>query len=274
MYFKKKNASVKQRGQTLIAVIVLMVVALAVGVTISSRFVKTLRDITEFDNSSRALSVAEAAVERILLIPNDTLKDYVNFNSCGSNCVLEINGLLNYKARADVTLSFAGASSGSYELKGLDGEISQVILTNYGSGSTLDICWDGSASVYASYIYEESSVVKSAIYAYNPVGYIGYENGFSNASPLHGYDNCFAVTTTGTPKLLRVKPLNSDAFIYAVPSSGQTIPSQGILITSVGRSGNAVKTVKVLKSAAAAPDFLDYVIYQKSETDPLSNRPN
>jgi len=263
-----------QKGQTLVIVIIMMVLALSVGITISSRFTKTLRDITEYDNSSRALAAAEAAIERMLIVPNETLEEYINFGSCGSDCVLEISGVFGYKSRADVVLSFAGSSNDPYELKGSDGEVSQVSLDGYGSGSTLNVCWNDGASVYASYIYDQSGVIKSDIYAFNPVSYAGYENGFSEASPLYGYQNCFTVNTIGTPKVLRIKPYNFDSFIYVIPASSQSIPSQGVLITSTGRSGNAVRTVKVLKSSASAPEFFDYAIYQKSTEDPLSNRSN
>ncbi len=250
-----------------------MVLALAVGVTISSRFIKTLRDISESDNASRALTVAEAAIERTLIIPNETLEGYITNNNCGSDCFLEITGASEYKARADVALSFAGSSNDSYEIKVKDGEVYQIALIGY-TGSTVDVCWDDMSSVYASYIYEQSGLVKSEIYAYNPIGYTGYLNGFSEASSSGIYQNCFTVNTIETPKFLRIKPYDSDPFIYVIPLGGQNLPSQGILITSVGRSGNAVRTVKVLKTAGFVPEFFDYVIYQKSLDDPLSNRPN
>lgn len=270
IYFQKN----KEKGQTLIIAIIIMVLALTVGVMVSSRYIATLRNISESDNSSRALAVSEAAIENILIIPQETLEEYINYNNCGSACILEISGESNYRARADVSLSFAGASNEPYSIKVRSGEIYQLSLNGYGSGSTLDICWDSQASVYSSYIYDVSGVVSSEIYAYNPLGYIGADNGFSEATSLHGHVNCFTVTSSGVPRILRVKPYNEEAVIYFIPSEGQNIPSQGILITSVGRSGDAVKTVQVLKTTGAVPEYFDYVIYQKSLDIPLSNRPN
>jgi len=148
------------------------------------------------------------------------------------------------------------------------------MLSGYPTDGTVDLCWNTAASIYASYIYEQSSLVKSAIYAYNPLGYSGFPNGFSNAASAHGYLNCFTVTATGTPRVIRTKIFNADTSVFALPNGGATLPSQGVLITSTGRAGNAVRVVKVLKSTAAAPEFLDFVIYQKSPSDPLSNRPN
>ncbi|MFC1700516.1 hypothetical protein ACFLZ4_02650, partial [Patescibacteria group bacterium] len=198
---------------------------------------------------------------------------YINFGSCGADCILEVTGVLGQKLRADVSLSFAGNSSETFESKALEGEIIQVSMSGYGTDSNIDVCWNDGASIYANYIYEEGSELKVTPYAYNPVTYAGFDNGFDNASSNHGYTNCFSVVTSNTPRLVRIKPFYSDSSIYVVPNETQSIPSQGIIITSTGRAGNAIKIVSVLKSSAMAPELFDYVIYQKSESVPLSNRP-
>ncbi|MBU0534760.1 hypothetical protein KKC62_01095 [Patescibacteria group bacterium] len=269
-----KFKMIKEKGQTLLIIVLLSFLALSVGIVVSNRFIKTLRDVSESDNSSRARAVAEALVERLLIVSNATLGDYINFGSCGTACSLEINGFLGQVVRADATLSFAGASADPFEIAGKNGEVSQITLVSYATNSSLDVCWSGGASVYASYIYDQSGVIAADIYAYNPVGYTGYINNFSDAISSHGYPNCFTVSTPYTPKVLRIRPINADATIIIVPSGGHSLPSQGVLITSIGRAGDAVKTVKVLKSSASAPEYMDFVIYQKSTTDPLSNRPN
>ena len=263
----------KQRGQTFVAVVMLSVLALTIGILVSSRFIKGLRGITESNNSSKALAIAEAAVERMLLIPNETLEDYINFGSCGETCVLELVGGLGQRIRADVTLSFAGNSSEAFETKISENEVVQVDLSGYETGSNIDVCWDDIASIYANYIYEESSEIKIFPYAYNSVTYTGFDNGFDNASSDHGFANCFSITTNNTPKMVRIKAFYADSHIFVVPNETQTIPSQGILITSTGRAGNAIKSVSVLKSSAMAPEYFDYIIYQKPEDVPLSNRP-
>ncbi|MBW6441754.1 hypothetical protein K0B04_02480 [Patescibacteria group bacterium] len=263
----------KQKGQTLVIVIVVMVLALSVGVTISSRYIKTLRDLSESDNSSRALAVAEAAIENILMVPDETLKEYIDTGICDT-CTLEISGENNYRARADVELSYAGLSDDLYIIKVNEGEVYQLNLNGYNTGSTVGVCWDSMSPVYASYIYEQSGVFSSEIYAYNPIGYSGTTNGYLEAESLYGYQNCFTVNIVDTPHVLRVKPNSGETFFYFIPTDGQDIPSQGILITSVGRSGNAIRKVQVLKTTGSVPEFFDYVIYQKSLDDPLSNRPN
>lgn len=263
----------KSKGQTLVAIVVLSVLALTIGILVSNRFIKGLRGITESNNSSKALAIAEAAVERLLLIPNETLEDYINFGSCGETCVLELVGGLGQRIRADVNLSFAGNSNDTFDLQAKDGEVSQVNLSGYTSGRSIDLCWDDGASIYASYIYEDGSKVKADNYAYNPVGYSGFDNGFSNASSNYGYLSCFSIIARDMPKLLRIKAYYTDSFIHVVPEASQIVPKQGVLITATGQAGNAIKIVSVLKSTATAPEFFDYSLYQKSPDDALSNRP-
>ncbi len=265
----------KEKGQTLVAIVVLMVLALTVGVIVSNRFIKSLRDISQSDSSSKALAVAEAAVERMLILPNDVLTSYAEHGTCpASDCVLEIAGAFGQKVRADVVLSLTAANNEPFQLKGKEGQVSQVSLDGYTPGTAVSVCWDDNASLYASYIYDQSGVIKSNIYAYNAVGYTGFNNGFTESAPSQGHQNCFNITASNTPKLLRIKPFLSDPFIYIIPSGGQNLPSQGVLITSTGRAGSAIRVVKVLKATSAAPEYFDFVIYQKSETDPLSNRTN
>lgn len=261
------------KGQTLVAIVVLSVLALTVGIIISNRFIKGLRGITESDNSSKALAIAEAGVERILLMPNETLEEYINFNSCGDTCLLEVTAPLGQKITAEVTLSFAGNSNDTFEADIKEGEVYQINLVGYGQGVGIDICWNDVASFYASYIFEQGSQVKSSAYAYNSTSYSGFDNGFSSAFSNHGYSSCFNILAEGIPKKLRLKSFYSDSTFYVVPDATQNLPVQGVLITSTGRAGNAIKTVSVLKSDTTAPEFFDYVLYQRTSSGPLSNRP-
>src|SRR3989338_410727 len=99
-----------QKGQTFVIVLMIMILALSIGLTVSSRFIKNLRNVVGSDNSSKATGVAEAAIERILLIPTDTLTSYINNNTCGSDCALQIVDSTGQKFDATVTLSFEGNS--------------------------------------------------------------------------------------------------------------------------------------------------------------------
>ena len=98
-----------------------------------------------------------------------------------------------------------------------------------------------------------------------------YDNAISFAISSNGFNNCFTVTLTNTPLGLRIRPLYEDAPITIVLESGHTLPSQGVLIESVGTTINVSRKVSVTKTNPFMPAIFDYILYQKSDTEPLSN---
>src|SRR5688572_23181590 len=56
----------KQRGQVLLIVVLVMIVALTVGLSLISRSITNLRTSTEEAESQKALAAAEAGIERAL----------------------------------------------------------------------------------------------------------------------------------------------------------------------------------------------------------------
>ena len=260
-----------EKGQTFVVVMMLMILALTIGITISSRFIKSIRTIVASDNSSRALSVAEAAVERVLLIPSETLETYIDGNSCGSDCFLEILDITGQKLTANVTLSYVGNSNQSYAVTLIEDEISQVTIAGYQSDRSVNVCWNGEASVVGYYLYSQAGVIKATPLAYNAVLTLHNDNGFSSSAASLGYANCFSIVASQTPLALRLRSMYARADAQVIPEAGYTIPVQGIKIVSVGKAGDAVRKVTVIKSTAFAPSFFDYAVYQKSWTDSLSN---
>ena len=268
--FSKKKI-LNESGQTFVAIVLLMIIALTVGVAISTRFIKTLHGLAGSDDASKALHVAEAGIEKMLILPNETLEDYITYGNCGADCILTIEDSNGHNLIATIEISYMGDSTGPFILEVTPTSTKQVILNGYGTNQNISVCWDTSASIYASYIYEESGETKQDIYAYNPVSYSGAVNGFSNAIAAQGHANCFSYSTKATPRMLRIKSVNNTANVFIIPTAGQILPRQGILIESTGRVRNAVKKVSVVKSEATMPGIFDYALYQKSETDTLSN---
>lgn len=261
----------EQKGQTLIAIVAMMLLALTIGFSISSRFISRLKSFTRTDDAAKAQGVAEAAVERILLLPSSTLENYIQFNTCGSNCLLQITDVNGQKITATVSLSYAGDTSNAFLVDLSTTDSYQLDLNSYPTGHKITVCWDTPASVYASYIYDNSGTIAAQQYAYNAAGSEFFGNGFSQAASAFGHQNCFDVSTINTPIILRLRGfyLNSKVSIY--PDAGSTIPKQGIVIASVGKAGTSVRTVSVLKTSAIAPAIFDFAIYQRSGSDPLSN---
>ncbi|MFA6981669.1 MAG: hypothetical protein WC243_01430 [Patescibacteria group bacterium] len=264
----------KESGQTAVIVFFLLVVGLAVGVSVSSNYVKSLRMSKEMDLASRAIGIAEAGVERMLAEQYSVLVEYIANNSCGSACVLEITDPKGVVSRADIHLSHIGGSEEPFLLDLNTQDTSQVELSGYSDNTDLYVCWNATAeepSIVGLYVYGDDSGYFVDNYAYNtstsPYSY----NGFDSASSSLGYENCFTVDGKTKPVMLRLKSVYSGVSAYVLPASGQILPSQGILIESAGQIFETVKTVRVLRTKSALPAQFDYALYQRSETDPLSN---
>jgi hypothetical protein len=272
MHIYKKTTLLSQKGQILVAVLFIMALALGIGVSMSNRFVGSIRNYTQIDNLDKATSIAEAGIEKILLIPADTLKTYATNNSCGTTCQVQITDTNGQLISAEVKLSLTGNSStDAYPLSLTTTQSTEVTLSGYQSGKSVYVCWNTEASIEVIYIYTQSSVYKATAYAANAVTTSHSENNFSASTSRFGYANCMTITASQTPQALRLKSYYEDTDVYVLPESGYTLPIQGILITSTGKAGTAQKTMSVLKTNSYTPTVFDYVLYQKSETDPLSN---
>ncbi len=262
----------KQKGQTLVVIIVLMVIALSIGIAISSKYIRGLRNITQADQASRALAVAEAAVEHILLLPISTVEDYAINGNCTTDCYLEITGADGQTIYANVELSVLGNSSDPYisELK-VDEDL-QVVLNGYPSGESLYVCWNqADMSVTGLYVHGTTGGYEADAIAYNPTTTTHGDNNFNIAAPLFGYNNCFTLTTKDDSALLRLKANYEENIVVIIPAGGTSLPTQGILIESTGVAGNAQKVVSVIITDPILPSQFDYVLWQKDPSEPLSN---
>ncbi len=249
-----------------------MLVALSIGIAISSSFYKRLKIVSQADMSSRAGAVAQAGVEHMLLLPQSTLNNYVTNNSCGSNCVVQITGADNVVATANVELSRLGSSTAAYGIDLLQSDMMQVNLSGYPQNTALSVCWnEPNMSVFTNYIYGTSGSYLSDSYSYNAVGSTYGNNGFSNATAAFGYSSCFTFTTKANSVMLRLKSIYTDGQAFIRPATNVSIPQQGILVKSIGSAGTTRKTLSVVVSDSVVPIDFDYVLYQKSATDPLSN---
>lgn len=272
---KRENKNIhslkNEQGQTLVIIVILMVVALMIGITVSSTFIQGLSILTASDDDAKAAAMAEALIERVLLIPSETLEDYIEFSSCGSDCYLEKTEDNGRVISATAALSYTGESEDSYDIKLAEEEANEIYLSGYTSGELIFVCWDGSYSIVSSYVYEDSGVVEANAYAYNAISTSHSDNNFDDAFSAYGYDNCFSFTASNTPKLLRLKSVYGEIDAAVIPEAGNSLPKQGILIESVGTAGKSKKTVTVIKSTPFLPAIFDYAVYQKSTSQTLSN---
>lgn len=274
-----------QSGQTLLAIVFVMVIALSVGVSMSNRFISTLKITSRSYTAYRAKAVAESAIERVLLLDVNTLTDDINNNlctetctnlaTCGSDCYLEQtndDGVLEY---ATVNLTLLGDSSDTFYTKLTTDDATEINIDGYPATTALNICWNAPISgtlpsIIGYQIYGILGNYTSDNFAYNSIGSTE-NNGFSTAVASYGYDNCIPLISKQYPRALRLRSLNQNIDIAVIPNETATLPSQGILIKSVGHVLDTTSRISAIKSSPIAPVVFDFVLYQKSDTAAFSN---
>ncbi|MBI4091265.1 hypothetical protein HY419_00770 [candidate division WWE3 bacterium] len=264
-----------QKGQTLIIVLLVMIMALAMGIVISERLLRSTRRSTQIDSSARALAVSEAAMERILLTPNSTLESYIDNNSCGSSCQLTITGTDGVVANASVTLAYSGNSVSGVTVDIDKNTVYEIDLADYPDNTPVELCWDNATfgynpSIYVTHVYSSTpfSVVK---YAYNSASTVYSSNGFSASAPDLTYPNCATIPGKSSQDLIRVRALYNNVRLYVVPKNGATLPIQGYLITSVGFVNNVKRTVTAMKTKSYLPAEFDFALFNTSTSEAFQN---
>jgi len=267
-----KEIHKKQEGQTLVIVFVMMVLALSIGIAVSSKYIKTVGIISRGDNTARAHAAAEAAIEHILLLPISTLENYAQNGTCGADCTLQIDSGDGQTITATVELSRLGNSSDPFLVELSEDSSSQVSLTGYQDNTNLSVCWNESnMSVQSIFIHGTQGDYDAESMSYNPTTTTHSDNNFDMASPAMGYNHCFTFNSQTDPAMLRMKAVYQEGSVMVIPSGGANLPTQGILIESIGVAGQSEKKVSVIITDPILPTNFDYVLYQKSTTEPLSN---
>lgn len=267
-----KKIENSQAGQTLVIIIILMVISLSIGVAISSRYIQTVNITTVSDNSTRALNVAESETEHLLALPIETLEDYAINGTCGADCHLELTNADGQITIADATVTILGNSSEPFLIELKQDETKQVNLAGYPDTDFVSVCWnEPDMSIAGMYIYGQRGNYQADSFAHNPIDSTHSDNNFDITTPAMGYMNCFNVTTKVDSAMLRMKSYYNDGVAIVVPNGGASIPTQGILLETLGTAGDAIKKVSVIISDPILPAPFDYALLQKSPISPLSN---
>jgi Tfp pilus assembly protein PilX len=260
-----------QKGQALLIVVLVMVVALTVGLAIASRSIVNLKTSQDQADSQKALAAAQAGVERELVNTSSTAVLPQTFGGTGTN------------ATYTTTITQGKAS----ELFLLNGTFSGVDKNNYvyiwpskvnGSDTNLyggnGSGWNGSIDVYwgtdsgnacnnaaleisvisGNYPLNTSKLVLTK-YAVDPcnariIGQTG--NGFALVSKLTGNQKTISNKTlwykttilssapaTDSVYLIAITPLYIN--IAAQADAAHPLPPQGTNITATGNVGGQIK---------------------------------
>jgi hypothetical protein len=179
-----------QKGSVMLIVIVVLTVALAVGVNVSSRLISSVSRITNSDVFSKAYSAAEGGIERFLVFDYEEIYDIYENDACDSydldnldysaGCRVEfpisdasttsIADVVIEEFTYTATVPHNGNNYGSYEYYLGSGEIHEVNLEGY-SDNEVYLCWNTSeldSSSLDSLVYFNFVTDGSASDIYSP----------------------------------------------------------------------------------------------------------
>jgi hypothetical protein len=265
-----------EKGQMLLIVVLIMVVALTVGLSIAARSLVNLKIATDDENSQRAFSAAEAGIER--LIKTD----------CSGQCNLDEEQLGNGASFTGQATAIEGVSfliKDGIEIKQDEG--TDIWLSTYSSdpaliygnsrSGTVNLFW-GDSSNDCSVPARVPAALDIIIFS-KPAGTIimnrkvvdpcSRGNNFSSTNIAgesigprsfpYGYS--FDVVSA---LLVRVVPIYSNAIMGVRGSANLAFPTQGKQIEASGEAGGTVRKVTYVQSYASIPnEFVQYSLISR-----------
>jgi len=293
----------KQNGQVILALILIMTVALAIGLSIVQKSLVDVSTASKVEESSRAFSAAEAGVEKAL--KGDT--SLQNFTDTASSIKdISDTGLIPCVPGQSLCAQGTGARQVALEYPPLAKEDTASVwladLQSSGSppGSfytqnSLDVYWGNSATDKAALeltlvYYNGSSYSSRKWYLDNISALRNPSNGFDTVSCPGTYQvgtytyQCKKTLGDGTglnnsplPASPNVLMLIRARLLYSTTSqplalqgvgtcgAACSLPPQARSIFSTGFSGEAQRRVKVFQVSKVVPPFFDYAIFSAGE---------
>jgi hypothetical protein len=277
-----------QKGQVLLVIVLVMIVALTIGLSVVTRSVTNLQISSEEESSQRALSAAEAGIEKALQsnqstgsldLQNNSKIEKVTVNKIEGEEFLINNGNTVLKDDgADVWLSTYD-SNPKYQ-NSYSGNVT------FFWGSANDVCADGTTNTAAALqilvISKKSgggmelqthpfdpcsgSVNRAAennfCTALSPVSAKCPQTMRQQAATVKGKQFQYSTTIPVTDGVMtRIVPLYASTALGVRGGNGP-LPSQGRVIESLGASGNTQRKISVYKGFAKIPvEFFPYVLF-------------
>ncbi len=260
-----KFLSQRQDGQILLIVVLAAVVSLTVGLSAVSRSITNTKVSTEEANSQKALSAAEAGIEKLLSdatvgTSTGSLSNDADFTATvtevRNNTVRLNDGGTVYKDEgADVWLSVSDFSGGQWS-----GNLTIRWTNNSAS------CTQNAAIEVAVISGTDRNNPTLTRYAYGS-SCAGRADGFtaptlgSGAVSGKTYDQGFTIPITNG-YIARVIPVYANTTVVTVASGATSLPAQGNTIDSVGTSGNTSRKIRVYQGYPRIPiEFFPYNLF-------------
>lgn len=271
------------RGQVILIILLVTVVGLTIGLSLVSRTIQDVQLSSQISESQKAFSAAESGIEAALT-GSDLTSSPVNLTLNGGSAnytVTEIGG-------SDDPVSIPNIKNGdSYTLWLVDHESDGTVATlpQEAYTSELDVCFgDGingtTPALELTLLYYDtaaSNAFRIAKAAFDPDA-VSRDNNFSSVTvdtsenttckykaDISNWSTVFGVNpSTGSQVLvsLSIKPVYDGTSLTIIPGSGGSLPSQGKLISSTGKTSSGVaRKINVLQGYPALPSIFDYTLY-------------
>lgn len=285
----QKGLPVRQAGQVVLILILVMTVALAIGLSVIQRSLFDVSTSTKVEESSRAFSAAEAGIEKVLSGGSPV----INFSDNSSSAVVTTNNLIPAIPSGFNRQEPLECPPGDSRLAKED--VAQVWLADPQSpgnppaeyykppSGELDVYWGSTsatdkAALELTVIYYDGQYKPRKWYLDNDSAGRTPTNNFEpvtctgNYSPLTGYQCMKTITSLPTGlMLLRARLLyNTTSQPFAVQAVGTcgkdcSIPPQAKVLVSKGTSGQIQRTVQVCQLQKVVPSYFDYAIFSESD---------
>ena len=281
----------KEKGQIILILILVMSVALAIGLSVVQRSLVDISTASKVEQSSRAFSAAEAGIEKALQENTTNIHSAQDFTSDNSS---RIEGI--YDSGLIPAIPAEGTQQDAIEKPTVDKEgIVQVWLADFNLATnppdtvykqnTLEVYWvtdqNDKPAIELTVVYwngTEYTSTNTKKYI-DPEGNRRTENGFEVPYDCNGYPigtNTYQCkkTLTGLPDnliLLRARLLyNTASQSIAFQATGTcghdcSFPPQDRKIISTGVAGETQRRIQIYQENKVVPPFFDYAVFSAGE---------
>lgn len=264
-----------QKGQILLIVILVMIIALTVGLSIASRTITNIRIARQSEQSQRAFQAAEAGVDQALnrvatagntVTIEDEFGNNSNFtttleSSYGPQLLINGGEVIQQGVGADVWLSQYSTDPLQVYESPMGASSPNTIYVYWGTNDQTDCVGPGSNVIpaieillltgnkanptYTKQVYEVGSCARIpdattvAANVYPQIKGVSFQY---RSSPISISDG----------RIMKVIPIYNSGVI-GIASDSEPFPSQGSLITSEGTSGDVRRKITVFSSYPQIP---------------------
>ncbi len=279
-----------QKGQTLLVIVLVMVVALTVGLSIATRTIVNLRTTSDQANSQKALSAAEAGVEESIKTGSSIAK--TNFpiasgvNVSYTTNVNPVDGTVKFLLNGGTQISQHDAVYVwvTPYMNNFSTTWSGHLTVYWGDASASTNCnvysppspYNPTPAIEVAVVYGSKTTPNIQRYAFDPCGAPRTtSNHFDSSGITTGSnkictgDNCQTlkysrtIDLTTTPVLLvRVNPIYTDSYIGA--QGDNNLPGQGSIIDSTGTTDQSTRKISVYEGYPEIPsEFFPVSFWQR-----------